>query len=74
MLTSFVVRVTSAAQAAGVFAGEVEHVQSGERGDFRNADELHAWFVRLLPPAARDPRSTPADGSVAHPSSGAGDA
>lgn len=43
MLISFVLRLAPAALADGRLAGEVEHVQTGERAQFRDAAELARW-------------------------------
>ena len=59
MLISFVVRLSPVALAAGALAGEVEHVASGERGQFRDAVELCAWCAQQ--PVVPDPRPAPAD-------------
>lgn len=72
MLLSFVVRLTSGALAAEAFAGEVEHVETGERGDFRDAAELQAWCARLVPTAVPEPRSTSAELRVLPAPSGSG--
>lgn len=58
MLISFVVRLSSVALAAGGLAGEVEHVLSGERGQFRDAAELAAWCAQQ-PPTVPGPRPAP---------------
>ena len=57
MLISFVLRLSPAALAAGELAGEVEHVPSGDRGQFRDAADLCAWCARAGLPAPRSPES-----------------
>ena len=57
MLIAFVVRLSPSALQSGVLAGEVEHVASGDRGRFRDAEELAAWCA--LQPAAPEVRSAP---------------
>lgn len=68
VLISFVVRLSPAVLTAGDLAGEVEHVPTGERGQFRDAVELTHWCARFVVPAPRgtdpfvialDPASTP---------------
>lgn len=56
MLTSFVLRVAPAALAAGVLAGEVEHVASGQRAEFRNAEDLAAWCAQTARAVVPEPR------------------
>jgi hypothetical protein len=57
MLVSFVLRLTPAALATGTLAGEVEHVRTGARAQFRDADELSTWCRRVS--AVPAPRCTP---------------
>lgn len=70
MLISVVLRLSPAALAAGELAGEVEHVQTGERGQFRDGVELGAWCARLLPTAVPPPRHAAVDRSTSIPSPG----
>lgn len=53
MLISFVVRLSPGVLTAGDLAGEVEHVPTGERGQFRDAAELTRWCARFVVPAPR---------------------
>jgi hypothetical protein len=59
VLISYVIRLAPAALADGELAGEVEHVASGVRGQFRGAEQLQQWCVRhgLAIPEARKPAS-----------------
>lgn len=49
MLISFVLRLAPVALAAGELAGEVEHVLTGERGQFRDGEELRTWCAQHAP-------------------------
>lgn len=53
VLISFVVRLSPGVLTVGDLAGEVEHVPTGERGQFRDADELTRWCARFVVPAPR---------------------
>lgn len=60
MLVSFVVRLAPAALAAGRLAGEVEHVATGARLSFRDADELLSWCATAADPVVPAPRAVAA--------------
>lgn len=75
MLISFVVRLAPAALSTGVLAGEVEHVSSGDRGQFRDAAELTSWCARtaVAPSPEADapgPQRTASSAPLSSPSSG----
>ena len=60
MLASFVIRLAPAALAAGRLAGEVEHVATGSRLTFRDADELVSWCAAAAATAGvPEPRAVP---------------
>ena len=71
MLISFVLRLSPAALASGVLAGEVEHVPTGVRGEFRDADELCAWCAQQ-PTTVPVPRTSSVDLHVLHSSADSG--
>lgn len=62
MLVPFVVRLAPAALAAGLLAGEVEHVPTGARGAFGDAQQLLGWCTAAagLPPLPPPRRTTEA--------------
>lgn len=65
VLVSFVVRLAPAALAAGALAGEVEHVATGARLSFRDADELVSWCAAAsAATTVPGPRAVPAPSEV----------
>jgi hypothetical protein len=46
----YVLRLHRDAMQAGVIAGRIEHVSSGESAEFAGQDELIAWLARHMTP------------------------
>ena len=47
MLSSFVIRLAPTELATGRLTGDVEHVATGVRGAFADAQELTAWCATM---------------------------